>query len=423
MKEKILHFFRLVYRLKDNIAFYPSLIGLAGFTFAYIMFYLEERGISKYLLDVTPQLVINNTETARALLTTFIAGLISIMVFSFTMVMSILSQASSNFSPRLLPGLISNRKHQIVLGCYLASIIYCIIILVYIEPDGNKYQLPGFSVLFAIIAMLMCLAAFIYFIHSISQAIQISNIMEKIFLSSKSRLDILIENEDENDDIKKFEDTKNWERYPSNISGYLQDVSLKNIANIAKETNTRIQVTPVKGTFVLTEDDLFRADKKLDDEQVEKILRLFVFAQSEMIEDNYALAFKQLTEIAVKAMSPGINDPGTAINAIDYLTQLFAVRLRKNDVTYTKIDDEIRASMNTLTFKELLFQVMAALRTYCKHDIIIVQKLLTMLYSLKSICKNEVYRDAIETETEQLKRDAKESIKNERDLSFLKINT
>jgi len=422
MREKLLNFFRLVYRLKDKIAYYPTLFGISGFAFAYLMFSLEERGISKYLLEISPELVINNTETARALLTTFIAGLISIMVFSFTMVMNILSQASSNFSPRLLPGLISNKKHQIVLGLYLFSIIYCIIILVYIEPNGNKYQLPGFSVLFAIIAMLICLGAFIYFIHSISNAIQISNIMEKIFLAAQVRLNILIDKEDENDDdddVKHFKDTKKWQKYYSNVSGYLQDISLKSVAKIAKENGTKIKVIPIKGTFVINKDDLFRAEKELDEEQVKKIFNLFVFAQSEMIEDNYALAFKQLTEIAVKAMSPGINDPGTAINAIDYITQLFAIRVKKNDITYFKLDNEIRASMTTITFKDLLFQVMASLRTYCKHDIIIVQKLLTMLKSVNAICKNETYSTAIENEIEQLKLDAKNNIKNERDLTFL----
>lgn len=420
MKERFIYIFRLIYKLKDKIAFYPTLISFVGCLFAYLMFYLEEQGISKYLLETVPQLVINNTETARSLLTTFIAGLISIMVFSFSMVMILLSQASSNFSPRLLPGLISNTRHQIVLGIYLSTIIYCIFILVYIEPDGNKYQLPGFSVLFAIIFMLNCLAAFIYFIHSISQEIQISNIMQKIFKTSKKRLEILIENEDEGDDIKEFENTENWNCYKSNISGYLQDVSLTNIAKIAKEIDAKIKIIPIKGTFVLKENDLFKSNVKLNDEEIEKILKLFAFAKSEMIEDNYALAFKQLTEIAVKAMSPGINDPGTAINAIDYLTQLFSIRIEKNDVTYTKIDDEIVITMETVSFKTLLFQVMAALRTYCKHDIILVQKLLVMLTSLKNTCTNENYKKVIINEIEQLKIDAKSSIKNERDLASIK---
>lgn len=415
MKDKTIQFFRLIYRLKDKIAFYPSLIGFLGCLVAYLMFYLEKLGVSKHLLEFIPELAINNTDTARALLTTFIAGLISIMVFSFSMVMILLSQASSNFSPRLLPGLISNTRHQIVLGLYLATIIYCIFILVSIEPNSNKYQLPAFSILFAILFMFNCLAAFIYFIHSISQEIQISNIMEKIFNTSKKRLEVLIEN----DDTRTFDDTSNWKVYTSNVCGYLQNVSIKDIAEIADKVNAKIEITPVKGNFILVKDDLFKASETLKQEQVDSILRHFEFTKSEMIEDNYVLAFKQLTEIALKAMSPGVNDPGTAINAIDYLTQLFVIRAKKNDVTYCLVNDEIKVSMSTVNFKLLLFQVMAALRTYCKHDIILVQKLLAMLYNVKKNCKNNTYTEALSQEIEELKKDAKSTIKNDRDLSFL----
>ncbi|MBQ0769918.1 MAG: DUF2254 domain-containing protein, partial [Bizionia sp.] len=167
MKEKLLFILRSIYKLKDKIAFFPTLIAFAGSAFAFLMFYLESKGVSKYLLDIVPDLVINNTDTARTLLTTITAGSISIMVFSFSMVMVLLNQASSNFSPRLLPGLISNRRHQIILGIYVATILYSIFTLISIRPSGNEYQLPGFSVLLAIVFMVISLGAFIYFIHSI----------------------------------------------------------------------------------------------------------------------------------------------------------------------------------------------------------------------------------------------------------------
>ena len=74
---------------------------------------------------------------------------------------------------------------------------------------------------------------------------------------------------------------------------------------------------------------LIKSEKELDEQTLNKILSNINFSRGELVEDNYILAFKQITEIAVKAMSPGINDPGTAINAIDYLTELFALRITK----------------------------------------------------------------------------------------------
>jgi uncharacterized membrane protein len=116
MKAYLSYIIKYIVKLKSKIAFYPTLLSVLGLTFAFTMFYFESKGISKYLLEHAPVLVVNDTETARSLLTTFIGGLISIMVFSFSMVMILLNQASSNFSPRILPGLISNTRHQIVLA-------------------------------------------------------------------------------------------------------------------------------------------------------------------------------------------------------------------------------------------------------------------------------------------------------------------
>ncbi|MBP0902673.1 DUF2254 domain-containing protein [Mariniflexile gromovii] len=420
MKDKLLFFFRKLYRLTDKIAFYPTLLGLLGFVFTYVMIYLEEKGISKYLLEIFPALVINNTETARSLLTTFIGGLISIMVFSFSMVMILLNQASSNFSPRLLPGLISNRKHQLILGLYIAGILYCTFILVYIEPNGDKYQLPGFAVLFAILFMVNCLAAFIYFIHSISQEIQINNIMDKIFNVSKKRMLYLIDNEKYNEG--DFPETKTWKAYKSKKAGYLQNVSAENIAEIAKEHDVKIDVVVIKGLFVSEENTLFKYEKELETDVIDRIVEHFDFSKSEFVDDNYVLAFKQITEVAVKAMSPGINDPGTALNAIDYLSQLFALRIQKKDKSLNYIDEVAYVSIATINFKALIFQVMAELRTYCKHDVVIVEKLLKMLLHLKSIVKkeNEKYRDILDEEIANLIFDAEEAITNKRDIDYIK---
>lgn len=417
MKEKLLFILRSIYKLKDKIAFFPTLIAFAGSSFAFLMFYLESRGISKYLLEIVPDLVINNTDTARTLLTTITAGSISIMVFSFSMVMVLLNQASSNFSPRLLPGLISNRKHQIILGIYVATILYCIFTLISIRPSGNEYQLPGFSVLLAIVFMVISLGAFIYFIHSISQSIQINNIMDKIFRKSSNRLSHLIASEKNND--VSFKSSSNWSDYKSYKTGYLQNISLENIAKIAKEQECKIEVSANKGAFLLEKDILFKTEKELGEEIIEGLHTNFDFAKSELIEDNYVLAFKQLTEIAVKAMSPGINDPGTALNAIDYLSQLYVLRLKKKDNSYAYIEDKPWVYITTVNFSTLLYEAMASLRTYCKHDVMLVQRLLVMLNNLKRLSTEDNYTKSIIEEIDNLKKDASTAIKNERDLSLI----
>ncbi|EAQ41332.1 DUF2254 domain-containing protein [Polaribacter sp. MED152] len=417
MKDKFIQIFRRIYHLKDKIAFFPTIISIAGALFAYLMMYAENRGISKYLIAFLPELVINDTETARVILTSFIGGLISIMVFSFSMVMILLNQASSNFSPRLLPGLISNRKHQIILGIYIATILYCIFILVFIEPTGSKYQVPGFSVLWSIVLMVFSLGAFIYFIHSISQEIQIEFIMNRIGTTAKKKLQKLLKLEENR--TFEFADSENWNSFETKTTAYFQDVSIQLLKKVALEEDCKLHVISKKGAICYKGEILFKTEKELSEDTIDKIYKAFDFSNDEFIEDNYLIAFKHLKEIALKAMSPGINDPGTAMNAIDYLHELFKLRIQKQENDFIFEEDNCVVLLDIVSFEELLYRVMASLRTYTKHDVIIVTKILSFLKDLKNYTNDDQKKEIVDIEIENLLKDAKSSIENEYDYNKL----
>ena len=409
---RTLSFFNII---ESKIAFYPTAFAVFGILFAFLMIYLENLGISKYLLDKAPFLVVNNGNTALTILSSLISGLISVIVFSFSMVMLLLSQASSNYSPRLLPGLISNKRHQIILGAYLSTILYNIFILFTIQPNGDKYQIPGFAVLMGILGTVICIYAFIFFIHNISQSIQISNILEKIYVQSRNRLEILLDKETEYD--QNFPDSEGWYEYHSEKSGYFQNISTTNLIDICIQSETKIHILPVKGIFILNGTPILKSKKELDKKIVDQLLANFNFAREELVQDNYVLGFKQITEIIVKAMSPGINDPGTALNAIDYLSELFALRMQKKDINIVRREDEPYLKINTIAFEELMYQVMASIRTYCKHDITLTHKLLLMFnHLINQKPYNQKYKDVVFKEVKSLIHDVKQGISNENDL-------
>ena len=218
MKKLFIRIFDFFNTVESKIAFYPTLFAFSGFLVALLMMYLEQHGISRRIMDVLPQLMVEDGDTALTVLSACLGGLISLMVFSFSMVMLLLSQASNNYSPRLLPGLISDKRHQLILGIYLATILYNIFTLFSIEPSEDKYTLPGFSVLLGIAFTIICLVAFIYFIHNISQSIQISNILDTIFEAAELRLQKLISSEE--GQTKDFSDTTNWHEHKTGRSGY-----------------------------------------------------------------------------------------------------------------------------------------------------------------------------------------------------------
>ncbi|PHQ28907.1 DUF2254 domain-containing protein [Leeuwenhoekiella nanhaiensis] len=421
MRQLFTKFKLILVNLTANIGFYPTLFAFGGLVMGFGMLYAESRGISSFLIEHVPQLVINDADTARTLLSTFIGGIISLMVFSFSMVMLLLNQASSNYSPRILPGLISNKKHQYVLGYYIAVLIYCILILLSVEPTDNKYQLPGFSVILGIVMSMLVLALFIYFIHSISEAIQINRIVENIFTKAKTRLDRLIENTGDHDRSIDFPEGKDWFEIRIDETGYLQTIAIDTLMEICKENDVKVRIMQPKGSFILKNIPIARCSKELDEQTTNNVLSCFAFSRSEIVTHNYILGFKQLTEIALKAMSPGINDPGTAITCIDYLTELFALRLRKEDYSYIHNDEgEALICLRTIDFKELIYFVFVALRSYCKHDVIMLHKMLTALYFLLQV--QSVIKDSEEIIIDEINlilEDAKENIQNPTDLKVI----
>ncbi len=405
--------------IKSKIAFYPALLAVVGIGLALLMMSIEQSDVSSIMKEFVPQLIIENGDTALTILSVCIGGLISMMVFSFSMVMLLLSQASSNFSPRLLPGLISDKTHQLILGLYLATILYNIFVLFSVEPDENSYSLPGLAILIGITFTLICLCAFIYFIHNISQSIQINNILDDIFDKSLKRLSKIIRDEKDtpSKDSDAFEDTSNWYTYSAKKCGYLQNISIQNVLNFCKNHDIKIYITQPKGFFVQSNGHFIKTNKELEEKSLIELYSYINFSRSELVEDNYILAFKQITEIAVKAMSPGINDPGTAVNSIDYLTELFALRLKKSDNSIYFLDNELYLKIATVDFSELIYTTMASLRTYCKHDPVIVQKLLLMLnYLYEQQAYSKKYKECIEREIKLLIDDAKNTFERSADI-------
>lgn len=406
--------------IKGKIAFYPTLFALIGLVFALIMMYLENLGVSGYLVENAPLLVVNSGDTALTILSACITGLISMMVFSFSMVMVLLNQAASDYSPRLLPGLISDRRHQIILGIYISSILFCIFVLFSIQPTGDKYQIPGFSVLLGILFTVMSIYAFIYFIHNISETIQITNILEKIFLDARKRLFYLLEKEKET--TSTFPETDDWYEYNTIQSGYFQSFSRNHLLTFCKKNDTLIEVLLIKGSFVLEGVPAFRSKNKLDEKAAADLLDKFYFSREELVTHNYVLAFKQITEVVVKAMSPGINDPGTALNAIDYLTDLLRIRMLKSDLSFISKDGRNYVKTRGVTFKELLYNLNTPMRRYCSEDVVVVQKITKMFISLlKQKKKDPAYHLIIATEARRLLKESRNSLKNEADMETLDL--
>jgi uncharacterized membrane protein len=384
--DRILSRIKFAYKyIVTSIGFYPTLISLFFLCLALVMLYFETQGLSEFFKDDLPFMIITDGATARLILSSITTGIISLTVFSFTMVMLVLNQASSNFTPRVIPGLISYKSNQVVLGLYLGTLIYTLVVMVNIRADYYSISLPGFSIFLAMCFTIVCLAFFVYFIHSISQYIQIESIMEGIYHVTHRELEREIERDKGAGLPNIFVAERSWHALNSPETGYLQSIDKESVLELCCAYDVVMSFEQPLGSYIVKDTPFAQVNRNSGDlEEFKKKLFGYVnFYREERPRDNYLFGFKHITECAVKALSPGINDPGTAIKAIDYLTDLFALRMQLTDekVLYDK-EGAARIRFEQETFDYLYSLCLSPIRLYGKSSSTVMLRLLYMLRSL-----------------------------------------
>jgi uncharacterized membrane protein len=277
------------------------------------------------------------------------------------------------------------KSHQLVLGFYIGTIIYTLLLLLNFEKvQSGEKETPAIAILLSIAFAIGCLVLFVYFIHSISKAIQVDNIMNSVFLKAKKTL------QGENEMANKTKEMKAGRVRALNYTlnslgnGYLRRVDLTELKHIAQEYDLQVEIVAEVGAFIVEGMPLTRlsTDPRESEELRQRLQDCFDLSEQEIVMEDYE-GVKQLAEIAVKALSPGINDPGTALKAIDFLALLFIYRIKCDERNYL-LDNEhnLRVIEKTVTLDELLHRYLSPIRTYGKADLQINLRLLKCLHNL-----------------------------------------
>ena len=376
----IRRFFRTSYiQIINSIAFYPSIIAFGFLLFSFFIMRIEYTPFIIDLKKVISPMLVQGLENARLILGTIVGSIFSLMVFSFSMVMLVLNSASSTLSPRVIPGLITQKSHQVVLGVYLGTIIYSLILIINIQSKEAEYHIPTLGILLSMIFSILCLGMFIYFIDSISRSIQVDNILQRIFRKTKHQ----IQKAGIAEKPLEMPNTSGWETVHAATSGYLKQVEYGNLQNVCEANDITIEITENLGFFFVSGFPIAKVSRSIDEELENDIRNCFIFYIEEHISDHYLFGFKQISEIAVKALSPGINDPATAIKAIDMLSILFIDKMGMNEKNYfLNADGKLLVFFRVPTLEELLFINLTPIREYGKQDATVMLKILESLKNL-----------------------------------------
>lgn len=209
-------------------------------------------------------------------------------------------------------------------------------------------------------------------------------------------------------------------RYTLDRFGYYQGASNADLESFCLREGLLIEIRLFQGQHILPGTLAYRSERTLTAQQQASIGGFLDFSVEEMDDFSYAHGFRKITEIGVKALSPGINDPGSALNAIDHLGQLLVILSKKKSVVFlgdTEKQHGIWIPQND--FARLLRNVMTNFRTYACHDIIVVQKLYGLLHQLRRRVINDEQANAVLHEITLLLTDVEREIKNEQDVADL----
>ncbi|WP_031429081.1 DUF2254 domain-containing protein [Flavimarina sp. Hel_I_48] len=362
---------KYIKRILNSIALVPSVLALSFLLLAIILLYC---GIDFENAPVLEKISFSTKEDVQSVLAFLIGGVFTLTVFSYTMVMNVLNRNINNYSPRLIPMILGEKHHQLILGITSGTIIYCMVLSIGINAEKLDY-FPGIGAPLGIIFGIVCVILFIYFIHSVSQSIHINYIVKEAFIESMGILDDLKKKQNA---LKVMEDP---DASKANIvradkAGYLKMPNLNQINHFCLKKEVSVKLLKLPGTFVLKGEALALVWGSFD-KATPLRLRTILPVDHNVPLEVPETGFKHLVEIAVKAMSPAINDPGTALTALDYLTQLFLERKQIADFNSYGVGKH-RFFFKIVAFDTLYHYCFMELENYLKEDPMLVEYLKRM---------------------------------------------
>jgi uncharacterized membrane protein len=288
-------------------------------------------------------------------------------------------------SNRILGKLISNRFQQTVLGFYIGTIVYALFLLSTIRDINSGIYVPAISTYLLIALTIFDIFLFIYFLHYITQSVKFETIIHRIFDDTFDVLKRTCEMEVKPAALP-FEVKGN--EIKATQSGLYQGFNKDSLLELCRKEDIVVCFLYPVGTYIIKDTPLLViSHKKALPEDLEKRLGVVIdIGRGQEIKTSFYYGFQQLMEIAIKALSPGINDPGTATISLQELGNLLAYRLIHYPRAYFKDSDEVvRIVTKEKTFDEMFEEYILPIWDYGKTDRLVQQEMLHVLTVLKKV--------------------------------------
>jgi uncharacterized membrane protein len=392
--------------LRSSFWFMPSLIVVANIAFAAGLIETDSIGSDRWLAQ-WPRLFGAGADGARQMLSTLAGSMMSVMGITFSMTLLALALASSQYTSRILRNFMRSRVTQVTLGTFAGIFVYCLIVLHTIRT-GDAPFVPSLAVFFAFVLAFGGIAVLIFFIHHIASSIQASSIIASVAKETTASIDRLFPEKrepgpdnaegEESERLLPSLDERTWYAVPAELSGYIQSVDHDAILRLARGGRSIVRMEHGIGAFVVQDTALasLALTYPPDQEMIVALNGAYSIGRHRTADQDPAFGIRQIVDMALKALSPGVNDTSTAVMCVDYLTAILAqLACRQFPPSHRYEAETLRVIAIVPTFESFLDEAFDQIRGSAAGNVAIMARMLGAIDTIASLTTSPRRRRAL----------------------------
>jgi len=420
-------FFKYWYRVRSSFWFVPTTMAGAAVVVAIGSVRVDKAAAAWLALHAGWEFT-GGAEGASAVLGIIAGSMITIAGTVFSMTLVALSLASSQLGPRLLRTFMRDTSTQVVLGTFIAAFVYCVLVLRTIRRAEEALFVPHLSVSLGVVLAVVSVGVLIYFIHHVSVSIQANEVAARIARELLQKVDLLfpehaghaghpITMAPDADILAAFD--RDSGAVPAKESGYLQFIDRHALLALATREDVVIRLERKTGNFVVAGCPLVVISPKarVTNQLAERVQSLFVLGHQRTSDQDIEFGVNQLVEVAVRALSPGVNDPFTAMACVDQLGSVLC-RIAGRDMLSPYHYDEqhhLRVIGRVDTFQEVVDAAFNQIRQYGRTSAAVTIRLLETIAVITGFVHRPEDRATLLRHAEMITRGAREGLPEEED--------
>jgi uncharacterized membrane protein len=412
--------------VRTSYWFLPAVLGIVAIVAAPATIALD-RSIQDHPTWIASWTYGGGPEGARAVLATIAGSMITVagVVFSITIVA--LSLATGQFGPLLLRNFIRDRRNQFVLGTFTATFLYCLLVLRTVRGMDHEEFVPGVSVTVGILLAIANLGVLIYFIHHVAMSIQASHVIQSVTEELRQTIDRLWPEDlgQEPPPTRQPESAsfppEQAEPLVSTASGYVDAINEETLMALARDNDLVIRLVFRPGQFAVAGVALAWVwpRERASQDTLQRLNRAFVLVPQRSPFQDVEFAVDQLVEIAVRALSPGINDPFTAMICIHRLGEALSYLAGRSIPSAHRYDQDksLRIITYPADFRAVADAAFNQIRQYGAGSVAVLICLLETLRVIARFARRPADRAAVAHHAELIYRTARRCLQEEADLA------